>query len=394
MQYRRVVWRDAPLNLRLPKALGIVFAFALCAARAQGPSLAGLSLATDDRVDDAGWWPTKGDAPRSQYVGAATCQRCHAQIAQTQQTTPMYHAAVRAQGSAILKAAGQFTFREPGFDYALTYSPASVTFSARDASTTAQTPVTWAFGSGQYGQTYMLEKNGSYIEARLSYFTSLHGVNITPGQSEEKPQGVDEAQGHKLDQKATRQCFACHTTEAVTGKVLDSAQATAGVTCEACHGPGAAHVSAMKAGKYEQGSTTILNPQSLSPSDSVDFCGACHRTWADVMMEMPANLGAARVRFQPYRLELSRCWGKGADARLTCMACHDPHQPLVHELSAYDAKCLACHSGRPLTKPYPATKTCKVAKSNCASCHMPKVEVPEAHAVFTDHDIRVVRPGA
>jgi hypothetical protein len=304
----------------------------------------------------------------------------------------MYHAAVRAERSEILRSAAQFTFHESGFNYSLTYSAKAVTFSASDESNTAETTATWAFGSGEYGQTYILETNGSYIEARLSYFTRLHALNITPGQSGKTPQGVEEAQGKKLDQDTARQCFSCHTTEAVTSKVLESANAMPGVTCEACHGPGAAHVTAMKAGKYEQGASTILNPQHLSPSDAVDFCGACHRTWADVEMEMPANMGAARVRFQPYRLELSRCWGKGADARITCMACHDPHQPLVHQLSAYDAKCLACHSGRPGTKKHIAEKTCKVAKANCASCHMPKVEVPEAHAVFTDHDIRVVRP--
>jgi len=32
-----------------------------------------------------------------------------------------------------------------------------------------------------------------------------------------------------------------------------------------------------------------------------------------------------------------------------------------------------------------------VATSNCVSCHMPKYELPQTHASFTDHDIRVVR---
>jgi hypothetical protein len=27
------------------------------------------------------------------------------------------------------------------------------------------------------------------------------------------------------------------------------------------------------------------------------------------------------------------------------------------------------------------------------SCHMPKVDVPEMHYAFTDHWIRIVRPG-
>jgi hypothetical protein len=99
-------------------------------------------------------------------------------------------------------------------------------------------------------------------------------------------------------------------------------------------------VAAMRDHDYENGPSTIMNPKYLSASDSVDFCGACHRTWADVAMGMSTNMGAAKVRFQPYRLEMSRCWGAGVDARITCIACHDPHQRLVHELSSYDAKCL------------------------------------------------------
>jgi hypothetical protein len=34
-----------------------------------------------------------------------------------------------------------------------------------------------------------------------------------------------------------------------------------------------------------------------------------------------------------------------------------------------------------------------VATSNCTSCHMPKSDVPEMHAQFTDHFIRIVRDG-
>jgi hypothetical protein len=34
---------------------------------------------------------------------------------------------------------------------------------------------------------------------------------------------------------------------------------------------------------------------------------------------------------------------------------------------------------------------CKVSISNCVSCHMPKYEIPQTHASFTDHYIRVVQ---
>lgn len=369
----------------------ILVGIALCMARAQGPAVNSISLTTRDRRNDPGWWPTKGDAPRTQYVGSETCKSCHGNIADLQQTTPMFHAGARATEAPILKGQPQLTFHELGFTYSLSRDTAGVTFSVSDGTQQSTAPVAWAFGAGEYGQTYILEKNGTYTESRLSYYTSLNALDITPGQSSTTPLKVEEALGKKLDAETAESCFRCHTSEAVTARTLDTTNAIPGVTCESCHGPGAQHVAAMRNQDYEDGPATITNPKYLSPSDSVDFCGACHRTWADVAMDMPSNMGAARVRFQPYRLEMSRCWGNGDDARITCIACHDPHQPLVHDLSAYDAKCLACHSANARSTTHSAAKTCKVGAIRCASCHMPKMEVPEAHATFTDHDIRIVR---
>jgi hypothetical protein len=102
--------------------------------------------------------------------------------------------------------------------------------------------------------------------------------------------------------------------------------------------------------------------------------------------------GPAFVRFQPYRLENSRCF-IGNDARISCIACHNPHQPLNQNIAYYDSKCLACHADNKAASAGVAAKTCPVAKSNCTSCHMPKVELPGGHAQFTDHFIRVVHAG-
>jgi hypothetical protein len=158
------------------------------------------------------------------------------------------------------------------------------------------------------------------------------------------------------------------------------------------------------------GSLQILNPRSLSPVASIDFCGACHRTWADVYEMQVGVTGPVNSRFQPYRLENSKCWGDG-DARLTCVACHDPHQQLQHDAAAYDQKCFAgdpaaakrksIAAAQPTTaaraKPSPAAshnaKACPVATTKCVTCHLPKVNVAVMHSNFTDHRIRIVRKG-
>jgi len=281
----------------------------------------------------------------------------------------MYHAGIRAAQSEILTNHGLLQFKEGGFSTSVTTSPKGVDFTVNDGASAVSSPPIWAMGFKK-GQTYVLEKDGAYFESRLSFFTKINSLNITPGQSPEVPEDVESALGRKMGIDEAERCFSCHTTAAVTSKVFESEKATPGVTCEACHGPGAAHVASMTGHDLEQ-ATAIMNPADLSPSDSVDFCGACHSTWADVV-ETNRQIGLAEIRFEPYGLEQSRCWGTSGDARITCVACHDPHQPLVREPSAYDSKCMACHGVTTESKRAHTAKTvCKVAASNCVTCHMP-----------------------
>lgn len=129
----------------------------------------------------------------------------------------------------------------------------------------------------------------------------------------------------------------------------------------------------------------ITSPRRFDPTAAVDFCGACHSTWWDVTLA--GEKGIAALRSQPFRLQSSRCWGEG-DARLVCTACHDPHEPLMRDPLAYDARCRACHRSGPVGTPSPGP--CKMGQEGCTSCHMPRYEVPGMHHSFTDHLIRVV----
>jgi hypothetical protein len=362
----------------------------VCFARANDDA-AKVSLTTQERTDGAEWWPTKGDAAAKEYVGEEACASCHGDISAVQSTTPMYHAGMLAVQSGILKEHPSLKFQEGAYSYALDRSASGVRFSASDGSESDSRDAVWAFGEGEVGQTYLLKKNDRYLESRLSYYTSTKGLDITTGHSGEVPFDLQEAFGLALNAENAQHCFSCHTTASTISGNFAPERAVPGVTCEACHGPGARHVAAMNAGQVKNASATVTNPARMSPMDSVDFCGACHRTASDVLVTMPANIGVVAVRFQPYRLEKSRCWGKSGDARITCIACHDPHQPLVKEPAAYDAKCLKCHQamGQPMVSGKVAA--CKVSSSNCVSCHMPKYAIPQTHAFFTDHDIRVVR---
>jgi hypothetical protein len=368
---------------------------ALCIAQANNDTLPGLSLTTPDRLQEPGWWPTKGEPAASAYTGEAACLQCHAGIAATQHETPMYHAAGRPAQSTILAQHPSLTFHEGPYTETIRQTSTGTVFTVNNE--TAK-PIAWAIGQGEgeVGQTYLLKDHDQYTESRISYYTALHAADLTTGQSAETPSSLQNAFGQVLKTDAAQHCFSCHTTHAVIAGNFNPDHAIPGITCEACHGPGAKHVAAMTAGRLDQAAATITNPANMSPTDSVDFCGACHRTASDVNLLLPPNMGIVVARFQPYRLEKSRCWAQSGDARITCIACHDPHKPLIRDLAAYDKKCLACHQGSGINKAsqlHATAPACKIATKNCASCHMPKYEISQTHAKFTDHDIRVVKAG-
>ncbi|MGO8817229.1 MAG: multiheme c-type cytochrome [Terriglobia bacterium] len=349
----------------------------------------GEPMATKERILAAGWWPTKSSPPRDEYLGPAACAGCHHSEAAQQETTPMAKACAVAANSKTLQTHSSMTFSLREYHYEIKRDDSRSIFSVSDGTRTISTPLGWAFGEGETGETYVFERAGVFYEGKLSYFPGIQALDITPGQPVSVPADLEGAVGRPMEADEAPLCFGCHNTASSAGGQFAPEHLIPGVTCEACHGPGAKHAAAMKAGKIGEGLTRVLNPARLHPVESVDFCGACHRAWADVMES--GMEGIATVRFQPYRLELSRCWGKG-DARITCLACHDPHQPLAHNLGSYDSCCLKCHvaKGEKAAAGHPGA-ACPESTKGCATCHMPKFEVPGTHAKFTDHQIRIVR---
>ncbi len=242
-------------------------------------------------------------------------------------------------------------------------------------------------------QTYVFDKNGTFFESNLSYYPAIQALDFTTGHRRAPPPNLTAALGQPQTPDTIHSCFGCHSTASTTSGRFDSSRLMNGVTCEACHGPGAQHVAAMSLGRGDQASTFIMNPASLAPSDSVDFCGACHRTRLDAIET--GITGVLSIRFPAPRLQVSRCWGSQGDRRLTCMACHDPHVPLVTSAASYDRNCLNCHVTSTASKS-PADhpgKACPVAQKECTTCHMPKYEIKEMHAKFTDHKIAIHREG-
>jgi hypothetical protein len=342
-------------------------------------------MSTPERLHQGTWWPTKLPETRQGFVGSAACSECHEAKATSAKSSEMTKALLRPQDSEILRKRSGSTFELDSFLYKLEQTPQGFVFSAGKGGQSASLPITWAFGDGNISQVYFTEVQGKYYESHFSYYGGTDGFDRTTNQSQQA-QSIPAAIGRVVSPSETRRCFACHATAVTANGGYEDIGL--GVLCEACHGPGADHVAAMKSG-VPGGEGLIMNPSHLTPTASVDFCGSCHMTWVDVGLSEAS--GPPTTRFPAYGLLNSRCWGDG-DARITCVGCHDPHQPLVRGTASYDGKCLACHvtTGASPTKDHPGN-ACPTASHDCASCHMPKVEFADSHHTFTDHEIRVVR---
>lgn len=309
------------------------------------------------------------------------CATCHPRQAKPHPGTSMAHAMELPAECDILKQHPILTFQEGPYSYRIERHGNDSIYTVTDGKQTITVPIGWAFGLGVAGQTYVFQKDGEYYESRVSYYAETGGLDLTMGAANAKPRNIMEAAGQIMRGDEKLRCFGCHSTNAVAGRTLAVDTLTPGVQCERCHGPTDHHLQGIKQGDASMARMKDL--RTLSTEDVSNFCGQCHRTWADIAGD--GTLGIANVRFQPYRLTNSKCYDVD-DRRISCLGCHDPHQEIDRVDTHYDAKCQACHGGGK-----PAAKACKVATNNCVSCHMPKLQMPGAHHKFTDHEIRIVR---
>ena len=308
------------------------------------------------------------------YAGSTLCTPCHRAQAESHAGTGHSQALAPAALHLLynrLPLRSEFR-RAPGFRFRFD----GLTVRVDNGADVLAVPIEWAFGAGQQAVTFVSRGNERfYLEHYLSYYSALRTFAPTPGHSKLKPANLAEAAGllYKVgdSQAGIDGCFECHSTGGLDANLKP---AEAGVHCESCHGPAAAHVSAPSQGN-------VTNPGRSSAASLNDLCGRCHRPPASDPAKIDWNF-AWNVRHQPVYLSQSACFMKSR-GRLTCLTCHAAHEPLRREATAYDARCLGCHDTRP-----PAC-----APRGCPDCHMPRVS-PEPPLRFTNHWIGVYGAGA
>ena len=123
-------------------------------------------MATAERLETAGWWPTKHSVSRQDFVGTAECAKCHAKRTVTQLTTPMARASTRASSSSVLREHERISRKAGVYTYAISSSREEAIYSVSEDGKSISEPLRWAFGVNQKGQTYIYQRNGAYYEGR------------------------------------------------------------------------------------------------------------------------------------------------------------------------------------------------------------------------------------
>ncbi len=219
------------------------------------------------------------------------------------------------------------------------------------------------------------------VEARYMLDAARRRLKLSPGFPTQPPNNYETALGRVLTPRFAEKCLDCH------GGVADPEAARAGgphpvfvdvgVSCERCHGPGGAHLSAVEEGADD---LHIVNPAKLSNADVMKLCGQCHSGFFPTPHPRPKDL---MISNQATALASSNCYDRSGGG-FSCVACHDPHTNARSDNPAYEATCRSCHDPEKN-----GSRTCSVNPlSGCIPCHMPNVNLSGDFPV-TDHWIRV-----
>jgi hypothetical protein len=227
-------------------------------------------------------------------------------------------------------------------------------------------------------------------------------------------------------------CLQCHAVAGSPGMreeagalAVESEVAELGIACEACHGPGDAHVRARRSplvryAEHLRGDPLddVVNPARLDGAGSSEICGQCHS--ASVFEDHVGWLGrgsdyraggsldaTTRIVRHPLRADqpwidelldrdpdylAGRFWGDGmmrisgreyngwlespcrADASFGCLSCHEMHgdrpEDQLRDMARFDddRQCTHCHATLAADHTRHAPDS---PGSRCVNCHMP-----------------------
>ncbi len=216
------------------------------------------------------------------YAGAETCGECHASnhaswaasyhSRMTQAATPAAVLAPFAGSTPILEGRAWRLEREDQALFATPTTPAGEAAGPRRR-------VVLTTGSHHY-QLYWMEPEGEDGMEPLPLVWHVARAQWVP----RKTLFLMPPTLHTASEAGrwTQTCIKCHATNGTPEHASDGAVRVAdlGIACEACHGPGAAHVAFHRTPEHERApdavEPTLVDPQHLDHVRSTEVCGQCH----------------------------------------------------------------------------------------------------------------------
>lgn len=332
----------------------------------------------------------------SPYAGSKRCAECHGANYKAEQSSR--HATTIGSGDALkavpLPNGPVSDPAEAGVVHRFSRDGSTINVASTVGDETFRGVVAYALGSGHHGQTFLTRdaKAKGYRSLRISYYTGGNHWDITSG-FDPHPDAPDRFLGELMVPSSFRACLHCHMTRFRSEDVAQGPEAAdRGLGCERCHGPGERHIKAVEAG-FPQ--LAIGRPKAATPAKRMQLCAPCHGADGTIPPSDPRF-----IRFQSTTLPYSRCYTE-TGGKLDCVTCHDPHKNVETSPAYYEARCLSCHGPGAPSGHDPAIRVdavaavrCKVnPKDGCLNCHMPKSDNVIPFTSFTDHHIRVHKPG-
>lgn len=361
------------------------------------------------------------------YVGSGSCSACHFEIYRQYMQTSMGRSMSQITPASLTSDFVQRfslpahsiqeqldrrfdTFTRDGKLYQSEYQSAvDGTDIFRDTH-----EIKWLIGAGINGFGAIVRRDDYLFQAPQSFYTKPKIWAPSPGYEQ-----IDLGFNRPIQPG----CIFCHSGRPnsiinTNGRFQDPPFSELSIGCENCHGPGAAHIAAMRSSNSAKDkSLHIVSPARLNPYLADNICMACHQT-GDVRVLKPGKtykdfrpgepldntlsiLIVPPTRSSPpdvdhvehyYSMTLSKCY-RESKGRLSCISCHNPHvEPSREAAPAYfNSKCLTCHTEHSCKLPLDARQQSRPA-DNCIGCHMPKRDIGViSHSSATNHRI-LARP--
>jgi len=377
-----------------------------------------------------------GGRPAATYVGRAACAPCHA--LETKLYTGSRHdlAMQPADSSTVLGDFSGTSFTH--FDVASRfYRRAGGWFVTTDGpdGKLAEFRIAYTFGVFPLQQYLIAMPGGRYQALSIAWDArpkSEGGQRWFDLYPRERVPAGDVLHWTGPEQNWNYMCAECHSTNLRKGWRSDSTgYATTwseiDVSCEACHGPGSAHVawarkhrapgtpSAMgllvdlrepaHAWVMDGTSGIAHRDRPLQSSAELDTCARCQARRASLaddylpgrpllQTHKPALLDEHLYYADGQQLDEVYEYGSFLQSRLhaagvSCGDCHDPHS--LHIQTEPDVLCARCHLPASFATPAHHHHRSDSKGASCVACHMPARDYMVVDA-RRDHSFRVPRP--